>query len=149
VSRPTASTSAAPAPASPRSADAVVASFVNAADTLSPTSDLAALRNAVSGEALSELQAQQLEFKANGWTATGTTRVTDLTVLRTTGSGANRTVEVRACVDSSKVRVLTAAGKAAFPTTTGSRRALNLYDLQDTSAGWRVIRHSYPADPAC
>jgi hypothetical protein len=146
---PTLPTATTPVPVSAHAATAVVTSYANAADTLTPTSDLAALRTAVSGQALAELQAQQLEFAANGWTATGTTRVSDVTVLRTTGSGSSRTVEVQACVDSSKVHVLTAAGKSAFPTTTGTRRALNLYDLQETAAGWRVTRHSYPADPTC
>jgi len=156
-SRPTAGPTPAPSSApglaadtlTPKAATAVVASFATAVDHLSPTSGTAALDKVVTGAALQEVQAQQLEFKTNGWTATGTTRVTGVKVLRDTTVQRTRTVEVQACVDSSKVRLLNASGKPAFAGTPTMQRALNLYTLQLGTGGWRIVRHSFPTDPTC
>jgi hypothetical protein len=130
-------------------ATTVVASYVKSVDGLTPTSSTAALEQVVTGAALAEVQAAQLEYTTNHWTTTGRTRVDGVQVLRTGTTGTTRTAEVQACLDSSSVTLRTAAGKPVHPAATGSRRYLNLYDLEYLDGGWRVVHHSFPTDPAC
>lgn len=131
------------------SASTVVGTYVAAVDRLTPTSIPTALDSVVTGQALDEIQAQQLEFHTNGWSVKGAARVTDVKVLHLTTRGAVKTAEVQACIDSSKVQLVTSAGKPVFPPSSASRRALNLYDLQYVSGGWRIVRHTFPTDPTC
>jgi hypothetical protein len=133
----------------PASASTVVASYVTAVDRLTPTSSARSLEQVVTGAALAEVQAEQLEDTTNGWTTTGHTRVDGVKVLRTATHGTTRTAEVQACLDSSSVTLRTAAGKPVYPTATGSRRYLNLYSLEYLGGGWRIVHHSFPADPRC
>lgn len=138
-----------PAPMSTSTAGTVVAAYVRSIDRLTPTSSTAALERVVRGAALAEVQAEQLENNVNGWTETGSTRVTAVHVLRTGTSGSTRTAVVQACIDSSAVTLRTSAGKPVYPGTTGNRRNLNLYSLEYLDGGWRVVRHSFPSDPSC
>lgn len=131
------------------SASTVVGTYVAAVDRLTPASTPASIESVVSGKAMDEIQAQQLEFHTNGWSVKGDARVTGVTVLKTATHNGVKTAEVQACVDSSKVQLVTSAGKPVFPPTSASRRALNLYDLQYVSGGWRIVRHSFPTDPTC
>lgn len=131
------------------SASTVVGTYVAAVDRLTPTSTTTALASVVTGQAMNEVQAQQLEFHTNGWSATGTARVTDVKVLHTGTHGTVKTAEVQACIDSSNVQLVTSARKPVFPPSSVSRRALNLYDLQYLSGGWRIVRHTFPSDPTC
>lgn len=131
------------------SASTVVGTYVAAVDRLTPTSTTAALASVVSGKAMDEIQAQQLEFQSNGWSVTGKAEVSAVTVLHTATHGTVKTAEVQACIDSSHVRLVTAKGEPVFPPSSASRRALNLYDLQYVSGGWRIVRHTFPTDPTC
>lgn len=134
----------------PATAEAAVTGYARAVDAITPKSDVASFAGLISGRALDEVQAQALEFKANGWTVTGTTTVDHVKVLQRHPNAAPPSAVVQACVDSSRVAVKTASGKPAFPSSsTTTHRALNLYTLHFTGGAWRIVSHSFPAKTAC
>lgn len=100
--------------------------------------------NVASGGYLRELESQWQELVANGWSVEGTPTVVSAEVTEASDSQAT----VVACVDSSNVRILDAAGVAIGAASTV--RALNVYTLEQSGDGiWRITSHSFPNDPAC
>lgn len=100
--------------------------------------------NVASGGYLQELENQWQELVANGWSVEGSPTVVSAEVTEASDTQAT----VVACVDSSHVRTLDAAGVAIG--TASTARALNVYTLEQSSDGiWRITSHSFPNDPAC
>lgn len=137
------------ADASVENLQAAVVGFVDAVDSVSADSDPAAFADVVSGAARDELEAQQLEFAANGWSLTGDTKVDGVSVLASDPAGNPPSARVQACVDSSAVVVVDADGKPVPSNPDAVRRALNIYDLNFVDGVWRVVSHSFPDDPTC
>lgn len=102
------------------------------------------------GAALGELQARFDEFAQNEWVQTGSISVTGterVEVIRVAGVPTHR---FSTCVDSSAIEIRDSAGVvvlAAAPA--GTRKALNIYDIQQQKGTWVVVGHSFPDSAAC
>ena len=142
-----AASTSAPVPASiGRAVTGYASALTAAADGSMPT--LGVLKKVAADDALDELRAQQLELNADEQHLAGRPALSNARLVRRT-RGGTPTARVRACVDSSNVRVVDAAGVPAVKGTTGSQRAVNVYDLRFERGAWRVVRHTFPPTTAC
>ena len=104
---------------------------------------------AVEGYA-AELEAQWLELTSQGWSITGSSKVESLEITALDADSAPASAEVVACIDSSGVTVLDAAGDPVGDASAASPRALHNYTMIQADDGiWRVSSHSFPHDPSC
>ena len=131
-------------------ATAMVTGFVASAAAIAPLStDVSDQLSAVArGMILAEIENQDEELQANGWTLSGKPVVKSVTIISTNLTGAPPTALVQACIDSSKVVTLDSSGRPV-----GKQKdappALNLYSLQQDAGVWRVVARTFPNDPAC
>jgi len=112
--------------------------------------DLAAqLQGVVSDTYLSELEAERLEFEAEGWTRTGSYELGTIDILDYQEDGDGVTATVRVCVDSSGVTVTNADGnEVAGPSGTSAWNIFVLTQPAD-SEDWLIVGRTFPDDPAC
>ena len=104
------------------------------------------LGDVAEGSYLAELEAEWQELLAAGWSISGTPEVVTAEVTDVDAAGERATVT--ACVDSSAVRTLDAAGDPVGENATP--RALHIFTLALTPGGtWRIAAHGFPDDPAC
>jgi hypothetical protein len=119
---------------------------------ISPDDDVdlsAELAGVVSDTYLSELEAERLEFEAEGWTRTGAYRLGSPEILDFQEDSHGSTATVRVCVDSSAV-VVTSADGAEVAGASGDT-AWNIFVLSkpaDTDS-WILVGRTFPNDPAC
>lgn len=105
---------------------------------------------AATGAALGELQARFEEFAQNEWVQTGSISVTGTEKVEVVTTNGVPTHRFSVCVDSSAIQIRDAAGVvvlAAAPA--GTRKAINVYDIQQQKGTWLVVAHSFPASAAC
>ncbi len=127
--------------------------FTEAAEALTAASSekesFAALEQLAAGPALLELQSQADEIKANDWSLEGRAAVDDVKVVEALEAKDGR-VRVEACIDSSAVVLTDQDGATIQPVVPpGTRRALNIYDLEKRDDAWIVVDHSFPDDADC
>lgn len=104
------------------------------------------LGDVAEGSYLAELEAEWQELLSAGWSISGTPRVVTAEVTDVDADGERATVA--ACVDSSAVRTLDAAGDPIGENATP--RALHIFTLALTPGGtWRIAAHGFLDDPAC
>ncbi|MHA7180691.1 hypothetical protein ACX80J_11290 [Arthrobacter sp. MDB2-24] len=109
----------------------------------------AELENLAAGPALQELQVQVDELAANQWSFEGEAEVTTIEVVNAPSSG-QKTLQIQACIDSSSVSLSDENGaiiQAEEPA--GTRRSLNLYDLELRDGAWIVVNHYFPDNADC
>ncbi|MBW9210762.1 hypothetical protein KV100_13970 [Mumia sp. zg.B21] len=121
---------------------------VLAAPTGVDDSTLDRLATIARDSALGEVRAALQEYEANGWRQKGRPRLVDVTVGRLRKNGT--VVMVRACVDSSRMKLLDEGGNDLLAGKSADR-ALNVYRLEreGTSAPWLVVAHRFPDDASC
>jgi hypothetical protein len=110
------------------------------------TSDLGALAD---GAALEELRVQGDEMAVNRWTLDGEAAVDGVKILNEPSS-STEILQVQACIDSSGVALKDENGaliQAKDPS--GTRRSLNLYDLEMRDGAWTVVNHYFPDNADC
>jgi hypothetical protein len=101
------------------------------------------------GPAQGAILADAAEFENNGWHQEGTPTVEELEVVGFDASASPQRMTVNACIDSSKVKVVTAEGQTIRQGTSNSR-SLNVLSLVKAgSGGWLVEKVSFPDDPTC
>ena len=158
---PTASSSPSPAgpltPAGPGeldedSAAAVVSSAIGAPLTSADTE--AALADVLAGVAVegyaAELEAQWLELTSQGWSMTGSPHIESLEITTLDTDSDPASAEIVACIDSSEVTMIDAAGDPVGDPSATSPRALHQYTMVQGNDGiWRISSHSFPNDPSC
>ena len=143
---PTAVASGAPSdePITPKAATSTLTTLLEGfakASTPGDTTDLTAI---ASDAILEDFANEAQELEVNGWVRTGAASVASVAIRsqnRTTGD-----VVVAACIDSSKVVTLDAAGT---PLTASTPRALNLYTLSSEAGAWRVVARTFPDETRC
>lgn len=136
-------------------ADGAVESFAAAFEALpaagADDAAFAALEDVATGPALAELQSQVDEVTANQWSFAGEAAVSDVRVLTDPlEAGPADVLRVMACVDSSAVVLRDQDGAViqdAGPP--GTRRSLNIYDLELRDGAWIVVDHSFPDTADC
>lgn len=143
---PTAAASGASAdePITPKAASSTLTTLLKGFATASKpgaTTDLSAI---ASDAILEDFANEAQELEANGWVRTGAATVASVVIRshnRTTGD-----VVVAACIDSTRVVTLDAAGE---PLAASTPRALNLYTLSSEAGAWRVVARTFPDETAC
>lgn len=136
-------------------ADGAVESFAEAFKALpaagADEASFAALQDLATGPALEELQSQVDEVAANQWSFAGDASVSDVRVVTDPSEGGTAdSIRVMACVDSSAVITKDQDGAVIQDATpTGSRRSLNIYDLELRAGAWIVVDHSFPDNADC
>lgn len=135
----------------PAEATTQVADFLAAAAAIAPDSTKTAdtLSKVASGAIISEIENDQQELVANGWTQTGAPTVTSLTIVSTDAAATPATTVVEACVDSTSVVTLDSDGKPLAATPDQANRALNIFTLQQDGSSWRVIARTFPDNTTC
>ncbi|PKI90834.1 hypothetical protein CW368_09225 [Actinomycetales bacterium SN12] len=98
---------------------------------------------------LSELEAERLEFNAEGWTREGAYKVDAVEVLDFSDAENGASATVRACIDTSGLTVRRTDGTVIEPGGS-STRAWNLFVLeQSKNSAWRIVGRTFSDDPAC
>ncbi|MFK4762369.1 hypothetical protein ACI3KS_15670 [Microbacterium sp. ZW T5_45] len=158
---PTPTVTATPAPAGPATAvgtiddDEALATIETALaapiSTAGTSADLDALLKDVAVDAYAEeLEAQWQELASQGWSITGTPVLVSSSVTSLTADTDPPTAQVTACIDSSAVEMLDAAGAPIGDDSAKTPRALHLFTLvQGSDDIWRIAAHSFPNDPTC
>lgn len=158
---PTPTVTATPAPAGPATAvgtidDAEALTTIETAlaapiSTAGTSADLAALLKDVAVDAYAaELEAQWQELVSQGWSITGAPVLVSSSVTSLNTDADPATAEVSACIDSSAVELLDAAGAPIGDDSAKMPRALHLFTLvQGSDDIWRISAHSFPNDPTC
>ncbi|WP_461172297.1 hypothetical protein M1D93_15055 [Arthrobacter sp. Z1-9] len=103
-----------------------------------------------SGAALGELTGRFDEFAHSQWVQTGSVTATGTERVEVVKVGGIPTHRFSTCIDSSGIEIRDAAGVvvlAAAPA--GTRKAVNIYDIQQQQGTWVVVGHSFPDSPAC
>jgi hypothetical protein len=114
------------------------------ADTAA-TSELGTLAD---GAALEELKVQGDEMAVNRWTLDGEAEVDGVKILNEPSS--TEILQVQACIDSSGVALKDENGALIQPKEpSGTRRSLNLYDLEVRDGAWTVVNHYFPDNADC
>lgn len=102
------------------------------------------------GAAKGELEASFTEYLANGWTQTGEVQVVGEPKVEEIDRNGTATQRVYICIDSSAIKVVEPDGHIVTPAAKpGTRKALNVYELQERDGKWLVVDHLFPNDPAC
>lgn len=102
---------------------------------------------AVVGAFQSELEAEQLEFTAEGWVREGSYELSDVRVVSAEPAEDPTAAMVAACVDASGLTVLRADGTRV--PTTPTPPATTYFALERHGEDWFVAGRSYPNDPRC
>ncbi|MGO1235389.1 MAG: hypothetical protein ACTMIH_08630 [Microbacterium gubbeenense] len=92
-----------------------------------------------------EIESEWLELTSSGWTITGERRVDDLEI---TDLGDD-TATIVACIDSSDVTLVDAAGDPVGSESAGPARAQHVFTLAKDDGAWRVTDRTFPDDPTC
>lgn len=151
-------TPAPPAPATPpgelstdEAADVLKTALSVPIDSVATGQDLSRLvENVAMGSYASELEAQWQELGAQQWSVSGSPEIVDTKVISPTPTDGANTVDVIACLDSSKVIISDLKGDPVGDTGARLIRALHKYTLVQREDGvWRISEHSFPDDPAC
>lgn len=95
----------------------------------------------------SEVEAERLEFAAEGWTREGRYTVSDVQLLSAEPSDAPTALLVSACVDSSSLTVRHADGEPLLASTVPP--VTTYFALERGADAWVVAGRSYPNDPRC
>ncbi|WP_159615777.1 hypothetical protein [Arthrobacter zhaoguopingii] len=121
------------------------ASVLAAAKT--PTAD--ELKALAVGPAQGAILAQAAEFESNNWRQEGVPTIAGLEIVAYDGAATPARMTVNACIDSSKVRVVTDEGVVLREGSDGNR-SLNILSLVRGDGGtWLVEEISFPDDPSC
>lgn len=97
-----------------------------------------------------ELEAQWLELTSQGWSLTGSPHVESLEIITLEADSDPATAQVVACIDSSEVTTVDAAGDPVGDPSAASPRALHHFTMiQGDDGVWRISTHSFPDDPSC
>ena len=104
------------------------------------------LRDMVSAEFHSEVEAERLEFATEEWTRTGSYQIGKLEVLEAGEVEGRSVVTVRACLDGSDLVVHRADG-VAMPNT--APPAWHVFTLEQTGGSWKIAGRTFADDPAC
>lgn len=114
-----------------------------------PTDVVGNLSGAAARGYLSEVEAERLEFEAEGWTREGSYSFADVEVIDYTSTTDAEVATVRACVDSSALVTRRADGEV-IEASASSARAWNIFVLERSdSADWRLVGRTFPNDPTC
>lgn len=114
-----------------------------------PTDVVGELSDVASRSYLSELEAERLEFEAEGWIREGSYSLGEVEVLEHSSTSDGEVVTVRVCVDSSGLVTRRADGEA-LEASSSSARAWNVFVLERTdSTDWRIVGRTFPDNPAC
>ena len=97
------------------------------------------------GAFLEQITLQLDEWVELGWRQEGSPEVTEVTILEETDEGS---LLITACIDSSKVRILSDSGTDQRGAGTPDR-SLNTFTLIPGAEGWLVSEQSFPDDPEC
>lgn len=92
-----------------------------------------------------EIESEWLELASSGWTLSGERRVTDLEITEHEGNVAT----VVACIDSSDVTLVDAAGDPVGSDSARAPRASHVYTLVRDDSVWRVTDRTFADDPTC
>lgn len=161
TSTPTPTVTATPAPAAPPTeagelADDQALATIEAAlaapiASVGTSADLEALLKDVAVDSYAaELEAQWQELLSQGWTIKGAPTLVSSEVTSLDSKSSPPTAEVSACIDSSAVSILDAAGAPIGDESAKTPRALHLFTLvQGSDDIWRIASHSFPNDPTC
>ncbi|WP_347754828.1 hypothetical protein [Agrococcus sp. ProA11] len=104
----------------------------------------AALQRVATAEAIAKVQSELDEFTGLGWTLNGTSSLDSPALTRWDDwSDASGTIEVLACLDTSNVVTMNAAGE---PVTGGEPRQPRLFTVKHDESGMRVADLT-PVDP--
>lgn len=118
-------------------------------DPSEPVDVVGDLSDRVSQAFLSELEAERLEFEAEGWSRTGSYSLEDLEVTDLSSTGDTEVATVQVCIDSTGLVTRRSDGEVV-PTSLNSGRAWNIFVLERSdSAEWRIVGRTFPNDPAC
>ncbi|MFT4157695.1 MAG: hypothetical protein QM630_07195 [Microbacterium sp.] len=122
-----------------------------ALESIGTESDLdALLRDIAADSYAAELHATWQEYLTNGWTVKGTPTVESAEVTSLDDAARPATAEVTACIDSTDVTIVDAAGNPVGDQSARAPRALHLFSLIQSEDGtWRITAHSFPNDPKC
>jgi len=133
-------------------AEATLAGYISQVDSAAaePEDGVERLAEVAAGPMLLELELEYQELADNGWTRQGQAKLGDIAVLESDLGADPATATVQACVDSTDVVILDAAGKP-LPSAAdaGTPRSLNVFTLERDGADWRVTARSFPTDPNC
>ncbi len=112
-----------------------------------PTAD--ELKALAVGPAQGAILAQAAEFESNDWRQEGVPTIAGLEIVAYDGAATPARMTVNACVDSSKVRVVTDEG-VVLKEGSPRNRSLNVLSLVRGDGGaWLVEEISFPDDPSC
>ncbi|RJU01668.1 hypothetical protein D6T65_08995 [Arthrobacter frigidicola] len=112
-----------------------------------PTAD--ELKALAVGPAQGAILAQAAEFESNNWRQEGVPTIAGLEIVAYDGAVTPARMTVNACVDSSKVRVVTDEGVVLREGSAGNR-SLNVLSLVRGDGGaWLVEEIRFPDDPSC
>ncbi len=142
-----------PVPAAEKEkASTVLRAYVDkAASTLAAAKTPSAdeLKALAVGPAQGAVLADAAEFENNGWHQEGVPTVEELEIVGFDAAASPQRMTVNACIDSSKVKVVTAAGQTIREGTSSSR-SLNILSLVRAESGeWLVEQVTFPDDPTC
>ena len=98
---------------------------------------------------LDEVANEQMELASNGWTKTGSEKVTSVEVLSSDPAGTPPSAVLAVCVDSSEVDILDSSGQPIASGSTAHERSINIYTLHLIDGSWRVAARTFPDNPAC
>lgn len=131
------------------SAETLITTVVGAVATTPPGADASAvLAGVAEGSYLKEIAAQYQELDTNGWTTSGQPVVESAVVTSLDTEATPATAVVSACIDSSAVKTLDAAGVALGGQA--APRSTHLFGLTQSADGtWKITSHWFPDDAAC
>lgn len=98
---------------------------------------------------LADLEAQQSELDADGWTRKGDVVVENLTVLSSKLNGKTPTVVAEGCFDSRGVTTYDSKGLPISSSNKSAERSLNTVTFEQHKGKWLVTQRAFPQDPAC
>lgn len=113
-----------------------------------PTEPGPDLSEIATGVMMDELLATASEFKAMGWTQSGTPMIVDVRVVREPTADEPLDAVIEVCLDNSDVQILDASGRDVRPTDT-PLRSLNIFVLRLVDGTWLIAQRSFPDDPDC
>jgi hypothetical protein len=138
-------------PLPPDHAQARIKKFLDVtvpADPAAPGSN-AELEDAARGAILAEVENDNQELKANGWSRRGNATVETVTILSSDIESDPAVTIAQACVDSSKVVTVDSGKKPVGASGKTVQRALNIYTLHYIADEWRVVARTFPDNTAC
>lgn len=95
----------------------------------------------------SELEAERLEFTAEGWTREGEFSISDVELISAEPTGKPDSALIAVCVDASDLVVRRADGEVLMGDAPPP--ATNYFALERGADGWDVVGRSFPDDARC